>query len=327
MRRRKADYRESGTAGWAASSATPSPPLISERSGRDLSASLLPCRKCRSGMESSPPCNESPYRAASPSRPLVLLLAAGASAVGTGGARPALRGRELLRLRRIRVSGGRDPRPDRCRASCREDRRRSDVGAPTARQVDHRAARDRPDRATFDRMASPLGGLRDRRGGPALSPRAPPLALGVVGRLRGAPARARRPAHRPEPDGDARHLPHDVRHRGGALPRARSRADGIARPSGRWRRIDRVFGSPFRLWAGVFLGCAVATKWSGAFALPFVAGLCTIWAFTGDRRGDRSAVATVGTLVASFRARSPRGLPAELRRVLLSARLRRRTTS
>jgi dolichyl-phosphate-mannose-protein mannosyltransferase len=74
----------------------------------------------------------------------------------------------------------------------------------------------------------------------------------------------------------------------------------VVRSSGRWRRIDRLFGSPFRLLAGVFLGAAVATKWSGAFALPFAAGLCALWAFTGDRRGDRSAPATLSTLVASF---------------------------
>ena len=74
----------------------------------------------------------------------------------------------------------------------------------------------------------------------------------------------------------------------------------MPRSSGRWRRIDRLFGSPFRLLAGIFLGCAVATKWSGAFALPLVGGLCAIWAFTGDRRDDRSAAATTWTLVASF---------------------------
>lgn len=69
--------------------------------------------------------------------------------------------------------------------------------------------------------------------------------------------------------------------------------------TGRWHRIERLFGSPFRLWAGVLLGCAVATKWSGAFALPFAAGLCAIWAFT---RGpdDRSPIATLSTLIACF---------------------------
>ena len=31
-----------------------------------------------------------------------------------------------------------------------------------------------------------------------------------------------------------------------------------------------------------------------------MAGLCAIWAFTGGRRGDRSAIATVLTIVTSF---------------------------
>jgi dolichyl-phosphate-mannose--protein O-mannosyl transferase len=81
------------------------------------------------------------------------------------------------------------------------------------------------------------------------------------------------------------------------LDRERMRAPSR---SGRWRRLDRVFGSPYRMLTGIFLGCAVATKWSGAFALPFAAGLCTIWLFSGERRGDRSIVATLGTLVMSF---------------------------
>jgi dolichyl-phosphate-mannose-protein mannosyltransferase len=68
----------------------------------------------------------------------------------------------------------------------------------------------------------------------------------------------------------------------------------------RWPRITRWFGSPYRLWAGFFLGAAVATKWSGAFALLFAAVACTIWSFTGGRSRDRSAAATVGTLIGSF---------------------------
>ncbi|MEO8291941.1 MAG: phospholipid carrier-dependent glycosyltransferase [Actinomycetota bacterium] len=68
----------------------------------------------------------------------------------------------------------------------------------------------------------------------------------------------------------------------------------------RRRRIERVFGSPFRFWAGVFLGAAVATKWSGIFALAFAAILDSTWLFTGGRRGNHSVVQTVGTLVASF---------------------------
>jgi dolichyl-phosphate-mannose-protein mannosyltransferase len=77
---------------------------------------------------------------------------------------------------------------------------------------------------------------------------------------------------------------------GGASPRAPTR----------WRRVSLVFGSPFRLWAGIFLGCAVATKWSGAFAIPLAAGLCAAWTFTGGRRGDRSTLAVLSTLAASF---------------------------
>jgi dolichyl-phosphate-mannose-protein mannosyltransferase len=73
-----------------------------------------------------------------------------------------------------------------------------------------------------------------------------------------------------------------------------------AGPSARWPRIERVFGSPYRLWSGVFLGAAVATKWSGAFALALAAVLCAIWLFTGGRAGVTPRGRTVGTLVASF---------------------------
>jgi dolichyl-phosphate-mannose--protein O-mannosyl transferase len=72
------------------------------------------------------------------------------------------------------------------------------------------------------------------------------------------------------------------------------------RPVARWRRTDRFFGSPYRLWAGVSLGAAVATKWSGAFALPFAAALCGVWALGSRRNTERPATAIVGTLVASF---------------------------
>jgi dolichyl-phosphate-mannose--protein O-mannosyl transferase len=69
---------------------------------------------------------------------------------------------------------------------------------------------------------------------------------------------------------------------------------------GRWPRTERVFGSPFRLWAGVFLGAAAATKWSGAWALLFAAALCSAWTFTSGRRSTRSRTATAVALVASF---------------------------
>jgi dolichyl-phosphate-mannose--protein O-mannosyl transferase len=78
----------------------------------------------------------------------------------------------------------------------------------------------------------------------------------------------------------------------------RERMDEI--PPARWPRTERLFGSPYRLWAGVSLGAAVATKWSGAFALALAAVLCSMWLFTEHRRGRRSVVSTAGTLVASF---------------------------
>lgn len=78
----------------------------------------------------------------------------------------------------------------------------------------------------------------------------------------------------------------------------RERMGTVAR--GRWPRIERLFGSPYRLWAGVFFGAAVATKWSGAFALVLAALLCCTWVFTGGRRGAHSALGTAGTLAASF---------------------------
>jgi dolichyl-phosphate-mannose--protein O-mannosyl transferase len=69
---------------------------------------------------------------------------------------------------------------------------------------------------------------------------------------------------------------------------------------GRWTRFDAFFGSPYRFWAGVCFGAAVATKWSGAFGLFFAASLSTVWALTGDRRRGKSVPGTIGTMVASF---------------------------
>jgi dolichyl-phosphate-mannose-protein mannosyltransferase len=70
--------------------------------------------------------------------------------------------------------------------------------------------------------------------------------------------------------------------------------------SGRWPRLDSAFGSPYRFWAGVFFGAAVATKWSGAFGLIFGTALCSAWAFSIEHRGGRSGVGIAGTVVASF---------------------------
>lgn len=73
-----------------------------------------------------------------------------------------------------------------------------------------------------------------------------------------------------------------------------------AGPRGRWPRAERAFGSPYRLWAGVFLGAAVATKWSGAFALTLAAILTASWILLGADRSHRSRAASVGTIISSF---------------------------
>jgi len=68
----------------------------------------------------------------------------------------------------------------------------------------------------------------------------------------------------------------------------------------RWPWIDRWFGTPYRLLAGMCLGAAVATKWSGMFALGLAAVLCVVWLFTSPSRGGRSTMATMATVVACF---------------------------
>ena len=62
-------------------------------------------------------------------------------------------------------------------------------------------------------------------------------------------------------------------------------------PEGRRRR------HPWRIAAGVVLGCALATKWSGAYVLPFAAGLTAWWEYRRRLdRGDDRRTAAEGTL-------------------------------
>ena len=297
---------------------------MSERSGRDLSPSRCPCRKCRSGVESSP---HAPTRRPQPYRRPGRRAAARRRSppVGSRNSPPTLYWDEqLLRVRR----GGLPRRRDRTIRSAptprREDRRRGDVGASAAREVDHRAARRRPDRSTADRLAATLRAVRDRGGRAPLPPGAPPLAIGLVGGTRVAPPRARRPAHRPEPHGDARHLPHDVRHGGGALPGARSGADGFARPAGRVA-AGSIASSARRSGSG-------RASPSGAPSRPNGRARSRCRSVAACARSGRSpaigaAVAPaspiVWTLLACFVLVPIGCLPAELRRVLLSARIRR----
>ncbi len=141
---------------------------------------------------------------------------------------------------------------------------------PPLRQMDHRAAGGRPDRSTGrsvggspPRCSGSQGwrcstswrsGSGDRSGGRA-SRRSSSRSTACT---------SSRAAWRCSTSSSRRSSPPAVLFL--VLDRERMDSPGQA---GRWRRIDRVFGSPFRLWAGVSLGCAVATKWSGAFALLF----------------------------------------------------------
>ena len=234
-------YRESGTAAMGSPVGAPLPHFVCRtRASADLSAT---CRACTGigparGIIASCAVHAIPSRVVVPA--VVLLIAAGAAAVGTGGRRTSSTGTSRTTSSTPPPTSEAGSWTRSATIPRREDRRRGHVGASAAREVDHRPARGRADRPAPDRLAPPLGGVRDRRRGAALPPGAPPLAVGLVGRLRGAPAGARRPAHRPEPDGDARHLPHDVRHGGDALPRARSRADGTPAAPEPMARIDRV---------------------------------------------------------------------------------------
>lgn len=60
-------------------------------------------------------------------------------------------------------------------------------------------------------------------------------------------------------------------------------------------RVERIFGSPYRLGAGLAFGAAVATKWAGVFALIFAAGLCTAWVMKAPETDDRSRWKGLGT--------------------------------
>ena len=82
------------------------------------------------------------------------------------------------------------------------------------------------------------------------------------------------------------------------LDRRRMRDPAGSRSPPTW--ITRIFGSWYRLGAGAAFGAAVATKWSGAFALTFGAALCAIWALRGEADTGRSRWATGGSVVSSF---------------------------
>ncbi len=82
------------------------------------------------------------------------------------------------------------------------------------------------------------------------------------------------------------------------LDRRRMREPDGRRSPPTW--VTRIFGSWYRLGAGAVFGAAVATKWSGAFALAFGAVVGSVWAFAGELPAGRARWPTFGTLIASF---------------------------
>jgi dolichyl-phosphate-mannose-protein mannosyltransferase len=70
--------------------------------------------------------------------------------------------------------------------------------------------------------------------------------------------------------------------------------------TGSTSRVERVFGSWYLLGAGASLGAAVATKWSGAFALLFALVLCCAWIVRDGGEDDRPLAVRLGTVAASL---------------------------
>ncbi len=114
------------------------------------------------------------------------------------------------------------------------------------------------------------------------------LGVGLVGGTRRPAARARRSAHRPEPDRNARFLSHDLIEAGFLLLALDSKRMGSpVRSTGWMGPIERFLGSWFRLGAGLALGAAVASNWAGTFALVFAAALSIAWLAKEPHRGGR----------------------------------------
>jgi dolichyl-phosphate-mannose-protein mannosyltransferase len=77
------------------------------------------------------------------------------------------------------------------------------------------------------------------------------------------------------------------------LDRKRSRPSEAASGG---TRLDRWFGSRYRLLAGVTFGAAVATKWSGLLGLALGAALSLWWTLGRAERGDRLRAIRAGAL-------------------------------
>ena len=175
------------------------------------------------------------------------------------------------------------------RSTRRPDRGRGDLGAPPAGKWVDRPTGRRAVRSATGRLAHPFVALRRRGGRVALSRGTPPLALRLVGRVRGTVAGLRRSPHRAEPDGDAGHLRDDVRDGGRALPGARSRADGgspvgpMAVDRSRLRLAVPDAGRRLLRMCGRDEVVGRVRDPAGGRALR------RSWVFSGDRAGRRSS--------------------------------------
>ena len=244
--------------------------------------------------------------------------------MGSLGAAPAVLGRAVLRLRRRGLPRWRH-RPAGREPAAGQDRRRGNLDPSPDGQVDHRAARG----GTVSACTRSAGGSRP----PCSASRASRLLYLLALRMWRSPGWAAF-ARRYLLAFDGLHI---VQSRmamldiflstfivAGFLFLVLDRERLGRAGSSKWRRTTRLFGSPWRLWAGVALGAAVATKWSGFYALALAVLLCAAWSLGRDGPRDRSRGSRDRQpIVAVARGGPAARLPRELRRVLLPARVRR----
>jgi dolichyl-phosphate-mannose-protein mannosyltransferase len=81
----------------------------------------------------------------------------------------------------------------------------------------------------------------------------------------------------------------------------RRRMESSEEPASRGM-VDRIFGSAYRLGAGLCFGAAIATKWAGVFALALAVLLSSVWIVRDTRRKQASLPRGLATVATSFLA-------------------------
>ena len=237
----------------------------------------------------------------------------GSASLGAREPRPALYGDEPYYVfDAAAYLGGAIVEPIGADPPGRQDRRRGHVGPPTAGQVDHRAARGRPDRSALDRMAAPVGGVRDRRrrhsstswpsaSGDRSGGRASPRSC-----WRSTACTSSRAGWRCSTSSSRRSSPPAVLF----LVLDRERMD-VTRTAGRWPPDRAALRLAVPLVGGRLPRVRGRHEMVGRVrAGRSSAGLCAIWAFTGrPARRSLGASRPLGTLVTLVRRRAPRRLP------------------